>query len=271
MKSSVSASLDGGLGGSLGISSQPGGLPYLEADSISKTFGYVTALSKASLSLYGGEIVALVGDNGAGKSTLVAILSGVLQPDEGVIRVEGKEVGIESAQSAIEHGIATVFQGLALVEQRSVAANLHLGREPTRFGVFVNRQKMLRSAQTVIAELGVNLPSVRAAVRDLSGGQRQSVAVSRAILRGGKTMLMDEPTAALGIREAGHVYSLMRQLRADGHAVLVVSHNLVSVFDIADRIVVLRHGRVIANKAVSEVTRDEIVGLIVGSGQHTGD
>ncbi|MCE2526153.1 MAG: sugar ABC transporter ATP-binding protein [Actinomycetia bacterium] len=258
MKSAVADHLDGEM-------QTPSPVPYLEAISISKTFGHVTALSRTSIALHGGEIVALVGDNGAGKSTLVAILSGVLQADEGIIRVAGKEVTIDSAQTAIGHGIATVFQGLALVEQRSVAANLHLGREPTRFGVFVQRHKMMRSAREVIAELGVNLPSVRAAVRDLSGGQRQSVAVSRAILRGGKAMLMDEPTAALGIREAGHVYSLMRQMRLDGHAVLVVSHNLESVFDIADRIVVLRHGRVIANKAVSEVTRDVIVGLIVGS------
>jgi ABC-type sugar transport system ATPase subunit len=124
---------------------------------------------------------------------------------------------------------------------------------------------MLREAHVVIQQLGVNLPSVRAPVRDLSGGQRQSVAVARAVLRGGRVMLMDEPTAALGIREAGQVAALMKRLRDEGHAVLLVSHNLISVFDLADRIVVLRHGRVVAERLVKETTRDEIVGLIVGA------
>lgn len=241
--------------------------PVLVAERVSKTYGHVTALEGVSLSLRGGEIVALVGDNGAGKSTLVSILSGVIQPDEGLIQIDGKEVRLNSAQDSVSLGIATVFQGLALVEQRSVAANLHLGREPRRFGVFIARKEMLMLAQELIEKLGVNLPSVRSAVRDLSGGQRQSVAVARAILRGGRVMLMDEPTAALGIREATQVYALMRQLREEGHAVLVVTHNLASVFDLADRIVVLRHGRVVADKSVDEVTQDHIVSLIVGTSQ----
>jgi ABC-type sugar transport system ATPase subunit len=239
----------------------------LEARSISKTFGHVQALEDVDLAVSEGEIVALVGDNGAGKSTLISILSGVVQPDNGSIFMDGQEVRIESAQAALDHGIATVFQGLALVEQRSVAANLHLGREPRRLRFLIARGEMLRSAQGLIERLGVNLPSVRAAVRELSGGQRQSVAVARAILRGGRVMLMDEPTAALGIREARHVFQLMRELRDSGHAVLVVSHNLASVFDLADRVVVLRHGRVIADEPVADVTQDQIVGLIVGTGQ----
>jgi ABC-type sugar transport system ATPase subunit len=239
--------------------------PILEATGVSKTYGHVTALDGVSMKLFPGEIVALVGDNGAGKSTLISILSGVDQPDLGSILVDGTEVRIDSAQTALDLGIATVFQDLALVEQRDVAANLHLGREPTRYRFFVQRRRMLREAHVVIQQLGVNLPSVRAPVRDLSGGQRQSVAVARAVLRGGRVMLMDEPTAALGIREAGQVAALMKRLRDEGHAVLLVSHNLVSVFDLADRIVVLRHGRVVAERLVKETTRDEIVGLIVGA------
>ena len=239
--------------------------PILEAVGVSKTYGHVTALDDVSMKLFPGEIVALVGDNGAGKSTLISILSGVNQPDLGSILVDGTEVRIDSAQKALDLGIATVFQNLALVEQRNVAANLHLGREPARYRFFVDRRRMLRQAQLVIQQLGVNLPSVRAPVRDLSGGQRQSVAVARAVLRGGRMMLMDEPTAALGIREAGQVAALIQRLRAEGHAVLLVSHNLISVFDLADRIIVLRHGKVVAERSVNETTRDEIVGLIVGA------
>lgn len=239
--------------------------PILEAIGVSKTYGHVTALDDVSMKLFPGEIVALVGDNGAGKSTLISILSGVNQSDGGSILVNGSEVRIDSAQKALDLGIATVFQDLALVEQRNVAANLHLGREPSRFRIFVNRRQMLHEARVVIQQLGVNLPSVRAPVRDLSGGQRQSVAVARAVLRGGRVMLMDEPTAALGIREAGQVAALMQRLRDEGHAVLLVSHNLISVFDLADRIIVLRHGRVVAQRRVQETTRDEIVGLIVGA------
>lgn len=241
------------------------GPPILEATGVSKTYGHVTALDHVSLRLFLGEIVALVGDNGAGKSTLISILSGVNQPDLGSIRVDGTEVRIDSAQTALNLGIATVFQDLALVEQRNVAANLHLGREPSRYRFFVHGRRMLTEAHVVIQQLGVNLPSVRAPVRDLSGGQRQSVAVARAVLRGGRVMLMDEPTAALGVREANQVAGLMQRLREEGHAILLVSHNLISVFDLADRIVVLRHGRVVAERRVKETTQDEIVGLIVGA------
>jgi D-xylose transport system ATP-binding protein len=237
----------------------------LSARGLSKSYGSITALDNVDLELREREILALVGDNGAGKSTLVSILAGVQQPDSGEIHLDGNRVSIESPKRAQDLGIATVFQDLALVNQRDVAANLFLGREPVRFGVLVDRKRMFREAAAVIARLRVELPSVRAMAGDLSGGQRQAVAVARAIMGGSRVLLMDEPTAALGVRESGRVMDLMRELRTAGHTILLVSHNLESVFTLADRIVVLRLGRMIASSEVEKTTKDEIVGLIVGS------
>jgi ABC-type sugar transport system ATPase subunit len=238
----------------------------LAAEGLTKRYGHVVALDAASVSIRAGEVVALVGDNGAGKSTLISILSGVNQPDEGVIRLNGEQIRLENPRRAQASGIATVFQTLALVDRRDVAANLFLGREPRRWGVLVDRRQMHREAARVIAELGVGLPSVRAEAGDLSGGQRQAVAVARAVLQGGRFMLFDEPTAALGVREGRQVLELIRTLRAQGHGVLLVSHNIVSVFDVSDRIVVMRHGRVVATVRTADTTHDEIVALIVGAG-----
>jgi D-xylose transport system ATP-binding protein len=240
------------------------GPPVLEVEEVSKTYGHVVALDRVSMSLTQGEVTALVGDNGAGKSTLVSLLSGVNQPDSGLIRLAGEPVRLDSARRAQSLGIATVFQNLALVNRRDVAANLHLGREPRRYGILVDRRRMLSESAEVIARLGVGLPTVRAMVGDLSGGQRQAVAVARAVLHGGRVVLLDEPTAALGIREGRRVLDLIRALRAQGQAILLVSHNIVSVFELADRIVVLRHGRVVATVRTTETTQDEIVALIVG-------
>jgi ABC-type sugar transport system ATPase subunit len=236
----------------------------LELRGVSKSNGHVRALDDVSLTVAAGEVVALVGDNGAGKSTLVSIVSGLTEPDGGEVLLGGEPVRIPSPQAALDLGIATVFQGLALVDQRSVAANLHLGREPRRFGFVVNKKAMLREAQQVLKNLGVNMPSVRARAGDLSGGQRQAVAVARAMLRGGRVMLMDEPTAALGVRESGRVLRLVEALRREQKAVLLISHNISNVFEVADRIVVLRHGRIVGSKEVKETSDVEIVGLIVG-------
>jgi len=236
----------------------------LSVRGLSKSFGSVTALDGVDLDLREREILALVGDNGAGKSTLVSILAGVQQPDDGEILVEGRPVLIDGPKRAQELGIATVFQDLALVNQRDVAANLFLGREPVHFGLLVDRNRMVRDATEVIARLRVELPSVRALAGNLSGGQRQAVAVARAIMGGSRLLLMDEPTAALGVRESGRVVELMRELRAAGHSILLVSHNLESVFSLADRIAVLRLGRMVAASDIDKTTRDEVVGLIVG-------
>ena len=236
--------------------------PVLEAKGIVKHFGGVTALSGVDLTLNTSEIVALVGDNGAGKSTFVKIFSGVHSPDEGEIRINGRSTRIESPQRAMHLGISTVFQDLALVNERDVAHNMFLGREPIRFGFFVDRRRMRREARQTISALRVGLPSVRARVGSLSGGQRQAIAVARAWQQGGQITLLDEPTAALGVREAGKVKDLMVTLRTEGHALLLISHNLESVFELADRIVVFRHGSKVADVAAKETSKHDIVSLL---------
>lgn len=239
-------------------------LPILEGIGLSKSFGHVEALGGVDIALNRGEIVALVGDNGAGKSTLVSLLSGLSQPDDGSIRVNGETISLDSPSRAQALGIATVFQNLALVNQRNVAANLFLGAEPRRAWVVVDRRRMVREAQQVIARLRVGLPSVQALAGDLSGGQRQAVAVARAVMRGGNILLMDEPTAALGVRESTKVLDLISLLPSEGRSVLLVSHNLETVMAIATRVVVMRLGRKIAELKTSETSRAELVGLIVG-------
>ena len=239
--------------------------PFLEARGISKFFGHVTALDNVSVALYPGEVLALVGDNGAGKSTLVSILSGVAQPDAGSVWVDGNRERIDNPRRARALGIGAVFQDLALVDQRDVADNLFLGRVPTRFGTIVDRKRMIRESTAAIARLGVNLPSVRVPVAELSGGQRQGVAVARALLESARATLMDEPTAALGVREAAQVNRLISRLHEEGQAVLLVSHNLTNVFALAHRAVVLRHGRVVGDQVIAESTPDDIVALITGA------
>lgn len=239
--------------------------PVLRATGLRKSYGNVAALDGVSLELHSGEILALVGDNGAGKSTLVSILAGVQQPDSGEIEIDGRHVTIESPKRAQELGIATVFQDLALVNQRDVAANLFLGREPVRWGVVVDRARMYREAASIIARLRVDLPSARALAEELSGGQRQAVAVARAIMMGSRLLLMDEPTAALGVREAGRVMDLMRELRTAGHTIMLVSHNLDSVFTLADRVLVMRLGRGVTITRVDATTKDDVVRFIVGA------
>ena len=236
--------------------------PVLEARGVVKHFGGITALRGVDMALYRGEIVALVGDNGAGKSTLLKILSGVYVPDAGAIRVAGRVERIDSPQRAMQLGISTVFQDLALVNERNVAHNLFLGREPCRFGFLVDRRRMLREARETIAALRVDLPTVRAKVESLSGGQRQAIAVARAWQQGGLITLLDEPTAALGVREAARVTDLMKTLRTENHALLLISHNLESVFGLADRIVVLRHGIKIADLETAETSQHEVVSLL---------
>jgi ABC-type sugar transport system ATPase subunit len=234
----------------------------LEATGIVKHFGGITALSGVDLVLSTSEIVALVGDNGAGKSTFVKILSGVHHPDEGEIRVNGHQTRIDSPQRAMQLGISTVFQDLALVNERDVAHNMFLGREPVRFRYFVDRRRMRREARQTISALRVGLPSVRARVGSLSGGQRQAIAVARAWQQGGQITLLDEPTAALGVREAGKVKDLMVTLRGEGHALLLISHNLESVFELADRIVVFRHGAKVADVAANQTSKHDIISLL---------
>jgi D-xylose transport system ATP-binding protein len=241
------------------------GAPVLQAVGLKKSYGHVQAVNDLSLNLHRHEVVALVGDNGAGKSTTVAMLCGLIAPDEGTIRIDGEEVRLADPRHAQRMGIATVFQDLALINQRDVAQNLYLGQELVRFGMFTDRKRMLAGAAQTIRSLAVNIPSVRAKVGDLSGGQRQAVAVARAVLQGGRVALLDEPTAALGVREGRKVLDIVVRLREAGHAVLLISHNLETVFDIADRIIVMRLGQKVNDVRTAETTRREIVEMIVGA------
>lgn len=237
---------------------------YVQGSGLSKSFGHVRALQDVDINIFEGEILAIVGDNGAGKSTLTKILCGVYQPDRGEIHVAGLPVRISDPHRARELGIATVFQNLALVDCRDVAANLFLGREPTRWGIFVDRKKMLEESRQVVADLRVNIPSLTAEAGQLSGGQRQSVAIGRATSQGGRVIIMDEPTAALGVRESRKVLDLILRLKASGRGVVVISHNMRHVFSIFDRVMVMRHGRLVGVRRKGETTPDEIVKMIVG-------
>lgn len=234
----------------------------VSAHGISKRYGHVQALDDVSIDVGAGEVVALLGDNGAGKSTLIKILSGVYVADEGTVTVRGERVEFHSPQDAARAGIATLYQDLALVEGRSVAANLFLGREFTR-GPFIDQRRIIEEARKVIEGLRADVPSVTVPVRMLSGGQRQVVAIGRAVAQGGEIIIMDEPTAALGVAESRRVLTLVDELRANGKSVLIVSHNLEHVWQIADRIVVMNRGRVVGTRRRTETTVEEVVRMII--------
>ena len=246
------------------VPAQNGTPPLLEARGISKSFLHVQALDDVDFRVDPGEVVALVGDNGAGKSTLMKTLCGAYQPDAGSIVFDGRPVTLRTPRDAIALGIAVVYQDLALVDHRDVASNVFLGREPTR-GVAVDKPRMVREAREVLDNLKVTIPSVQTLVGLLSGGQRQAVAIARAVHQGGRLIFMDEPTAALGVREQAKVLRLIEDLRSQGTAVVVVSHNLQHVFSVADRIVVLRGGRNAGERIKAETTPEDIVRLIVGA------
>jgi ABC-type sugar transport system ATPase subunit len=241
------------------------GPPILEARSVWKAYGHVVALKDASLTAHAGEVLALVGDNGAGKSTLVKVIAGVHPMDSGELLIDGEPVSLSGPADARGRGVSTVFQDLALVECLDIAANMYLGRLPRRAGIFVDRRKVIEGSADVLHDLKIRFPSVRVPVGTLSGGQRQGVAVARAVLQEGRVMLMDEPTAALGVRETQHVLEIIGELRSRGKAVILVSHDLEMVFDVADRIQVLRLGRVQGARSIRETDRREIVGLITGA------
>jgi ABC-type sugar transport system ATPase subunit len=233
---------------------------------LGKIFGHVRALRDVSFSLNPSEVLAIVGDNGAGKSTLIKILSGAFDPTEGEILVRGEKVSFSRPAAASAAGIATVYQDLALIDTRDVAANLFLGREFHR-GPFVDRRRTYREAEKVLATLTIKLPSVRVPVYLLSGGQRQAVAIGRVLVGGADIVIMDEPTAALGVQESERVLSLVRDLRAAGKAVILISHNLQQVWQTADRVLVMHLGRVAGLVRRDQSTIDEVVKLIVyGSG-----
>jgi ABC-type sugar transport system ATPase subunit len=239
------------------------GTRLLETHGVSKSYGHIDALVGVDFWVDDGETVALVGDNGAGKSTLIKIVTGALQPDRGSIRIRGEEVALRSTRDAQANGVAVVYQDLALAETLTVAENVFLGGVPTRY-LRVDRRRMARETEAILSELAINIPSVRSRVSELSGGQRQAVAIARALRRGGRLMIMDEPTAALGVQEGRKVLRLIQQLQQRGLSILVVSHNLDHVFTIAQRIAVLRHGRIAGSREKAATDHAEIVRLIVG-------
>ncbi|MHB8589710.1 MAG: ATP-binding cassette domain-containing protein [Candidatus Dormibacteraceae bacterium] len=248
-----------------GLSDRRSAHPVIQLRDASKAFGQVVALDGASLVAYAGEVLALVGDNGAGKSTIVKILAGVHHMDSGELLIDGEQTQLGSPSQARALGIATVFQDLSLVECLDIADNMYLGRPPRRWGFLIDRSKMVEGAADILQQLKVHIASVQIPVAALSGGQRQAVALARAVLQGGRVMLMDEPTAALGVRETKQVLDLVSQLRSRGAAVILVSHNLEAVFDVADRIQVMRLGRVQGVRRLDQTDRNEIVGLITGA------
>lgn len=240
----------------------------MTADDITKSFGGIHALRGASISMRRGEITALIGDNGAGKSTLVRCLSGVHRPATGRITVEGKEVSLVTPNDASAAGVETVHQNLALVEDLTVWQNFFLGRELVHgFGPFrtLDRRRMRTTAEDMIKGLAVNAPPVTSRVRRLSGGQRQAVAIARAAGRGSRIVIMDEPTAALGVQETARVEANIRSLRDSGVAVLLISHNFDQVMRLADHVWVMRAGRAVAGLRTSETSGDHLVALITGA------
>lgn len=239
--------------------------PLVELTNISKAFGHVQALQGVNFCIFPGEVVGLVGDNGAGKSTLIKIICGAYRPDSGMITVDGRPVTFNSPRDAMALGIATVYQNLALVDQRNVADNVFLGREVER-RLVLDKRRMLEEAAHVLRELRSDIPSVQVPVGLLSGGQRQAVAIARAIHQvAARLIIMDEPVAALGIEETRKVLRLIARLRDQGRAVIVISHNLEHVFSVADRIVVLRRGRLVGVRRKDQTSAAEIVRLIVGA------
>jgi fructose transport system ATP-binding protein len=243
----------------------------LEARAITKSYGHVGVLHDVDFEVRAGEVMAVVGDNGAGKSTMIKVLSGALQPDRGEILLEGRPVRFASPLEARAHGIETVFQDLAVAPALDIAANLFLGREQRRPGPLgrylrmLDKPRMRAEAKRHMDELRFRLPAITTAVEMLSGGQRQGVAVARSAAFASRLVIMDEPTAALGVRETGQVLDLIRSVRDRGLAIVLISHNMPNVFEIADRIHVMRLGRRVMLTSPREHSMSDIVALMTGA------
>ncbi|HVV09683.1 ATP-binding cassette domain-containing protein [Amycolatopsis sp.] len=244
--------------------------PTLSARGLVKRYGHVTAIDGADFDLYPGEVLAVVGDNGAGKSSMIKALSGALVPDAGEIRVDGEPVHFRTPLDARRVGIETVYQDLALSPAQDIASNMFLGREIRRTGPLgvirkLDTAKMRDEAQRVLAELDIKIKSITQPVETLSGGQRQGVAVARAAAFGSKAVIMDEPTAALGVAESAQVLALIDRIRERGLPVVLISHNMPHVYEIADRIHVHRLGKRVAVVSPKSTSMNQVVGLITGA------
>ena len=237
--------------------------PLVEMTDISISFGGIRAVDHASISLHRGEVVGLLGPNGAGKSTLIKILSGAYKRDSGDIRINGEAAAINNPRDAKAYGIETVYQQLAVADNVDAAANLFLGREMiTPLGT-LDDAAMESRAREVMGRLNPNFRRFKEPVKALSGGQRQSVAIARAILFDARILIMDEPTASLGPQETAQVGELIKQLKFDGIGIFLISHDIHDVFDLADRVVVMKNGKVVGEAKTSDVTKDEVLGMII--------
>jgi D-xylose transport system ATP-binding protein len=237
--------------------------PLVELEDISIAFGGIKAVDHASVDLYPGEVVGLLGHNGAGKSTLIKVLSGAYKRDAGSIRIDGKDAEIGNPRDAKAYGIETIYQTLALADNVDAAANLYLGRElRTRWGT-LDDIAMEAECRKVMGRLNPNFRRFKEPVKSLSGGQRQSVAIARAIHFNARILIMDEPTAALGPQETAQVGELIMQLKAQGIGIFLISHDIHDVFDLADRLAVMKNGRVVGTARVKDVTKDEVLGMII--------
>ena len=248
-----------------------GDRPVLEAYGLVKRFGHVTALSGADFDLRAGEILAVIGDNGAGKSTLIKILSGALRPDEGEILLDGEPLEFHSPLDARRAGIETVYQDLAVAPALDISSNLFLGREVRRRGPLGSILRMLdkgamrRQSESALAELRIGIQSLRVSVENLSGGQRQGVAVARAAAWGRRVVIMDEPTAALGVKETAQVVDLIKRVRDRGLPVILISHDMPHVFELADRIHIMRLGKRVAVVTPQSHSMGDAVAIMTGA------
>ena len=237
--------------------------PLVEMNDISISFGGIRAVDRASIDLFPGEVVGLLGHNGAGKSTLIKILSGAYKRDAGQIRINGQDANINNPRDAKGYGIETIYQQLAVADNVDAAANLFLGREIiTPIGT-LDDAAMESKAREVMGRLNPNFRRFKEPVKALSGGQRQSVAIARAILFNARILIMDEPTAALGPQETAQVGDLIKQLKSDGIGIFLISHDIHDVFDLADRVVVMKNGQVVGSARTQDVTKDEVLGMII--------
>lgn len=243
--------------------------PILTVTNLTKRFGGLVAVDEVSFEVYPGEVVGLLGDNGAGKSTLIKMVSGVYKPDGGEIFLNGERLAVASPSEARTRGIETIYQDLALCENLDAPTNIFLGREPMHkaLGLFnqVDRKRMLTESESVLDRLDIHIPNLRRPIEQMSGGQRQAVAIARAVYWNASLMIMDEPTAALGVPEQRKVFELVRTLREQNVPVLMISHNMQDVFAVADRAIVMRRGKKVAERAINETTSDELVSLMVGA------
>jgi simple sugar transport system ATP-binding protein len=245
--------------------------PMLRLERVTKRFGGLTAVNQVSLELYPGEVLALAGDNGAGKSTLIKMISGVYKPDDGKIFLEDKEITMSSPMEARSLGIETIYQDLALCDNLDATINIFLGREPSKplLGLFkqVDRAKMLTESEAVLKRLDIQIPNLRRPIEQMSGGQRQAVAIARAVYWNARLVIMDEPTAALGVPEQRKVHELVHTLKQQNVPVIIISHNMQDIFASADRIIVMRRGNKVGDVLAKDTDGEGLVSLMVGAGE----